>query len=88
MTLPADDYSLRAVAAALERTQDHTKSADCANVEPNPFVDHDDLLALLKRPRPQHGDLRALQRRAFAGAASRKQVDIGIPISGAPDQQR
>jgi hypothetical protein len=52
--------------------------------EPYP-VDHDDLLALLERPRPHHGDLRALLRRTSSmGQAekTRKQADIGNPISG------
>jgi hypothetical protein len=79
MTLPAnrrssDDYSLGP--SPQQRTQqDHTKRADSGTVELDPSVDHDDLLALLKRPRPQHGDLRALLRRTFARAASRKMGD-------------
>jgi hypothetical protein len=32
-------------------------------------VDHDDLLALLDRPRPAHGDLSMLLKRRSAGSA-------------------
>jgi hypothetical protein len=76
-----------AVAAALEPSQRHRKRADSGGSdEPYP-VDHDDLLALLERPRPHHGDLRALLRRASSmGQAekTRKQADVGIPISSQP----
>ena len=81
----SDDYSLQAIASALEPSQRHRKRADSGGSdEPYP-VDHDDLLALLERPRPHHGDLRALLRRTSTmgqGEKARKQADIGDPISG------
>jgi hypothetical protein len=74
-----------AVGAALGPSQRHRKKADCGGSdEPYP-VDHDDLVALLERPRPHHGDLRALLRRTSSmGQAEKtpKQADIGNPISG------
>jgi hypothetical protein len=87
----SDDYSRQAIASALEPSQRHRKRAESGGSdEPYP-VDHDDLLALLERPRPQHGDLRALLRRtstmgqAALSEKTRKQADIGISISGAQD---
>jgi hypothetical protein len=85
----SDDYSLQAIASALEPSQRRRKRAvSGAADEPDP-VDHDDLLALLERPRPHHGDLRALLRRTSqmgqAGLGERKQADIGNPIAGAQD---
>jgi hypothetical protein len=59
----SDDYSLKAIAAALEPTQRHKKTAVTGAADEHYPVDHDDLLALLERPRPHHGDLRALLRR-------------------------
>jgi hypothetical protein len=57
------DDPLRAVAAALEPSlRQRKRAAIGSDGEPCP-VDHDDLLALLERPRPHHGDLRALLRR-------------------------
>jgi hypothetical protein len=81
----SDDYSLQAIASALEPSQRHRKRADSGGSDEPHSVDHDDLLALLERPRPHHGDLRALLRRtASMGQAekTRKQADIGNPISG------
>jgi hypothetical protein len=76
------DDPLREVAAALDPSLRQRKRADSSGSdEPCPSVDHDDLLVLLERPRPHHGDLRALLRRT----QTRKQADIGIPISGAQD---
>jgi hypothetical protein len=86
----SDDHSLQAIASALELepSQRHRKRADAGGADEPRCVDHDDLLALLERPRPHHGDLRALLRRTSSmGQAekTRRQADIGIPISGAED---
>jgi hypothetical protein len=63
-----DGYSLQADAAALGASRRHRKGADSRGAnEPAP-VDHDDLLALLERPRLHHGDLRALLRRTSASS--------------------
>jgi hypothetical protein len=69
--------------SALGPSQRHRKKADCGGSdEPDP-VDHDDLLALLERPRPHHGDLRALLRRTSTmgqtalGKKTRKHTLIG-----------
>ena len=82
-----------AVAVALEIAQRCGKRADNTGVTEarRPAVDHDDLLALLERSRPRHGNLRALLRRTYPmgqaalGEKTRKQADIGISISGAQD---
>ena len=65
----SDDYSLQAIASALEPSMRQRKRADSGGSDEPHSVDHDDLLALLERPRPHHGDLRALLRRTFTAAA-------------------
>jgi hypothetical protein len=61
----SDDYSVQAGAAALGTSKRHGKRANSGGGELAP-IDHDNLLALLERPRLHHGDLRALLRRPFA----------------------
>jgi hypothetical protein len=72
----------RCNAAALEPSQRHMKRADSGGSDESHPVDHDDLLALLERPRPRHRDLRALLRRTSSiGQAekTRKLADIANP---------
>jgi hypothetical protein len=58
-----DHVISEAVGAALGPSQRHRRRADSGGSDQSYPVDHDDLLAVLERPRPHHGDLRALLRR-------------------------